>query len=302
VRRLREHLREIRRVAGETQRQVTALQGRLAAIEAALDELKGTGSAQHSQVLEALRFIHSRGQAQRERLRELRNEPEYGRPYTDPQPLVSVVIPTYDNYELLRERTLPSVLAQTYENFEVVVVGDAAPEAAHLAVESLGDPRIRFSNLPYRGPYPEDPAARWRVAGGPPYNEAVRLARGLWIAPLGDDDAFRPNHLEQVLAYARREQLELAYARLCMHEQDPDKTVSIGRFPPEQAQFGLQSAIYHHGLASLFELELVDAWFGLPNDWGICLRMMEAGVRMGMLDEETVDYYPSEVWTPRSEG
>ncbi|MFZ0041130.1 MAG: methyltransferase, TIGR04325 family, partial [Solirubrobacteraceae bacterium] len=46
-------------------------------------------------------------------------------------------------------------------------------------------------------------------------------------------------------------------------------------------------------------LELADYAFGLPYDWGMCQRMMEAGVRMGMLDDTTVDYFPSRSWTPR---
>src|SRR5204863_9260495 len=111
----------------------------------------------------------------RERLRELRADPSYELPYAEPEPLVSVAIPTYDNHRLLRERSIPSVLAQTYQNFEIVVVGDAAPEEAREAAESFGDPRKRFSNLPYRGPYPQDPEERWKVAGVPPYNEGVRL-------------------------------------------------------------------------------------------------------------------------------
>jgi hypothetical protein len=45
VKRLREHLREIRRVASETQQQVIALDARLARIEARLDELTGAASA-----------------------------------------------------------------------------------------------------------------------------------------------------------------------------------------------------------------------------------------------------------------
>ncbi len=264
-------------------------------------EAKASRAAQHAQLLEVLRFIHSRGQWRRQRLRELRADPAYERPFTDSDPLVSVVIPTYDNHRLLRERAIPSVLAQTHQNFEVVVVGDAAAEAARVAVESFDDRRISFSNLPYRGPYPEDPEVRWLVAGVPPANEAVRLARGLWIAPLADDDAFHPHHVERLLVHARRVRLELAYGRICAHLPNEGSTISVGRFPPEHGQFGFQSALYHRGLADIFEFELADAPLGLPCDWGMCLRMMEAGVRIGMLDEETVDYYPSRHWTPRWE-
>jgi glycosyltransferase involved in cell wall biosynthesis len=286
-------LREIRRVGGETQRQLAEVNAAVARLEAGTARLT-------EQLLEAQRFLHSQGEWRRRRLEEVRAGREYERPYAESDPLVSVVIPTYDNYRLLRERSLPSVLSQSYENVEIVVVGDAAPDEARLAVESFNDPRIRFVNLPYRGPYPDDPETRWRVAGVPPHNEGVRRAGGLWIAPLADDDAFRPQHLEHLLAHARGERLEFAYGRLCMHGENGE-THSIGRFPPEHGHFGIQAAIYHRGIAEIFELQLSDAPLGLPSDWGMCLRMMEAGVRIGMLDEDTVDYFPSRVWTPRWE-
>jgi glycosyl transferase family 2 len=300
IRRLRGHLREMRRIASETQQQTSEIAAAVERLEGRMSDLLARQAADHAQLLEALRFVHSPSDSMRERLRQLRAAPDYDRPFTETNPLVSVVIPTYDNHELLRERSLPSVLAQTYQNFEVLVVGDAAPDAARTAVESLNDPRIRFSNLPYRGPYSDVPEIRWRVAGVPPYNAGVRGAKGLWIAPLADDDAFRPQHIERVLRCALDERLEFAYGQLCMHSED-GTTETIGRFPPEHEQFGLQSALYHHGIARAFELELADAALGLPSDWGLCLRMMIAGVRIGMLDEVTADYYPSRQWTPRWE-
>lgn len=39
-----------------------------------------------------------------------------------------------------------------------------------------------------------------------------------------------------------------------------------------------------------------------PTTGGLCLRMMEADVRTGMVEEATVDYYPSRDWTPRPGG
>ena len=287
-------------VNGQLAGQAEALANLSEAVAGLTAHAKVTHGDGHERLVEILRFVLANGPEAQDRLRRLRETPEYELPFSESNPMVSVVIPTYDNHELLGTRALPSVLAQTYQNFEVVIVGDAAPDEAREVVERLDDPRVRFSNLPYRGPYPEDPEGRWRVAGVPPYNEAVRLARGLWIAPLGDDDAFRPEHLERVLAYARVERVELAYGRFCIHLHDGDD-LHAGRFPPELGDFAFQSALYHRGLAEIFKLALADAWLGLPCDWGMCRRMMEAGVRMGMLDEETSDYYPSRVWTPRWE-
>jgi hypothetical protein len=320
IRRFREHLRAIRQLGDETQAHVlenrryvieahAELADAAARIEARLRELDNqtralseAQTAQHEQIVEILRLINSRGHEQRRRLRELRGDPAHALPYKEPEPLISVVMRTYQDHELMRDRAIPSVLAQTYQNFEIVVVGDAAPEDARIAIESFDDPRIRFWNRPYRGPYPDDPDGRWRVIGVPPYNDGVHLARGLWIALLDADDAFRPEHLERLLAHARDERLELAYSRVRVRvgEDRPSRptvgipeTDTVGRFPPEHGQFMLQSALYHHGLAQIFEADLADGAVGLPQDWALCLRMMEAGVRIGFLNEETVEYYPA---------
>lgn len=305
VGRLRDYLRTVLFVLWQTRDHVQALEtltslqlGQLEKLTAGAEGMNAARDAQHAQLVEILRSIHDRSQWRRVRLRELRATDDYERAYSDPDPLVSVVIPTYDNHELLRERAIPSVLAQTYQNFEIVVVGDAAPDQARIAVESFGDARITFHNRLYRGPYPEDPEKRWLVAGVPAYNEAVHRARGLWIAPLDDDDAFRPQHIERVLAHARELRLELCYGRLCAH-MPSGITRTHGLFPPESGEFGLQMAVYHAGVAEMFELELADAAFGLPYDQAVWMRMMDADVRIGMVDEVTADYYPSRHWTPR---
>ncbi|MBV9007445.1 MAG: glycosyltransferase [Solirubrobacterales bacterium] len=250
--------------------------------------------AQHAQLVEILRMTHDRSQENSVLLRELRASSAYELAYSEERPLVSVVIPTYDNHRLLRERAIPSVLAQTYDNIEIVVVGDAAPEEARAAVEWFRDPRITFHNLPYRGPYPAEPTL-WLVAGTPPYNEGVRRASGRWITRLDDDDAFRPEHVERLLDHARKHRLEMAYGLICQHM--PDGAVEVlGRFPPGLHQFGTQAALYHAGVARIFEFDLADAAFGVPDDWGQCLRMLRAGVRIGMVESEVVDYYPSLLW------
>jgi hypothetical protein len=46
------------------------------------------------------------------------------------------------------------------------------------------------------------------------------------------------------------------------------------------------------------ELELGHALFATPNDWGLVHRMMRTGVRMGMVDDVTVIYSPSQRSVP----
>lgn len=286
---------------------LTSLRRRLATMAAAIGETRGQviearreiGELRRelTRITDVLRLIYEDEPGQRARLRELRASDSYALAYEQPDPLVSVVIATYDNHALLRERAIPSVLAQDYPHWEIIVVGDAAPAAAAEAVASFADSRIRYVNLNRRGPYPPDGIALWHVAGIPPYNHAVQLARGHWIAPLADDDAFRPDHISALLGLARRERHEMTYGRFLVHLRDGEPH-ELGVFPPQHGAFGMQMCMFHSAL-SIFEPELAHALFELPGDWGWVQRLMRTGVRIGMVDGVVTDYYPSWSWTPR---
>jgi hypothetical protein len=267
---------------------------------AALADGQTRAAGELERVLSVLQVLYDDEPGNRRRLWRLRTSEAYETAYSEANPLVSVVIPTYNNHAALRERSLPSVLAQTYSNLEVVVVGDQAPTETEQVIRELDDGRIRYHNLERRGPYSEDPHKLWLVGGTPPYNTAVRLARGSWIAYLSDDDSFRPGHLDGLIRRAREDRLELCYGLLVQHDRDGTQT-EIGAFPPGPGQFGFQAAIYHAGLGEFLEFELADAEFGQAVDWGLCRRMLRAGVRMGMVAEPTTDYFPSWDWAGRKE-
>jgi hypothetical protein len=241
--------------------------------------------------LHALELAHDDDPDNRRRLRELRAGAAYERAFTTPDPLVSVVIPAWNRVDTLIDRAIPSALAQTHANIEVIVVGDASPPEIGAAVQALDDPRIAFRNLTIRGPYLEDRFGSWAASGTPGLNAGVALARGSWIAPLGDDDAFVPEHIERLLSKAQTSRLEFVYGRI--RTTYPDGTQELlGEFPPKLGQINLQAAIYHAGLRFM-EMELGHALFGKPNDWGLIHRMMRVGVRFGMIDDVTVDYWAS---------
>jgi hypothetical protein len=244
--------------------------------------------------MQVLRAILDDEPGNRRRLWRLRESPEYARPFEETNPLVTVYITTYSNAEDLATRSLPSVLGQTHENLEVIVVGDAAIPEVGEAVRSFDDARLEFVNLTIRGPYPDDPVGFWHVAGTAPANEGLRRAKGQWLAVNCDDDVFTPDHVEVLLAAAQESRLELAYGKI--RRLDPDGAdVIIGAFPPAPAQFGVQAALFHRGLR-IFPHELTDAVFRDPGHWSWLRRMIRAGVRIGMIDDVVVDYYPSQLW------
>lgn len=232
-------------------------------------------------------------------LRDVREDPAYERAYAEPEPLVSVRIATYDQAAILTERTLPSLQRQTYERWEANVVGDACTDDTARRVAAMGDDRIRFVNLPVRGPYPEDEVARWQVAGTAPANAAIAAAQGTWIAPLDHDDEFADDHLEVLLGAVRETRAEIAYGRheLVSGETGEPLNHVGGAWPPVYGQFGFQDAIYHAGLGR-FRYDMACRFADEPGDWNVARRWWELGVRFHFVDRvvTTVHYTPREPW------
>lgn len=259
------------------------------------DALVGALAANQARNLRVLEVLRDAEPATRRLLWEVRERSSYEAAFSEPEPLVTVAIPTYTNLRLLLERALPSVLAQTYERLEIVIVGDAASPEVEQAIRRVGDSRIRYTNLTYRGPYPEEPHLRWMVAGGPAVNEAVRLAKGRWIAFMDDDDASTPDRVELLLGAARGHRWEFCYGRIRQHQPDsPDEIIC--EFPPYQPGTVGKSASILHADLRFFTGELSDALFEHVGDWARINRMMRVGVRMGMIPDVVLDYYPNWRW------
>lgn len=199
------------------------------------------------------------------------------------QPLVSVVIPTWNRARLLTERTLPSLVGQTYPNWEAVVVGDACTDDTAERIAALREPRIRFENLRRRGDYPEEPFHRWLVAGSVPANRALDLARGRWLGYLDDDDVLVPDHLERLVRFAAESGAEFVYGA-GEFQRSPEEWLRIGKLPPDPGNVMHSSVLYRSYLRFLkYDLE---AWRSRAavdaHLWG---RMYRLGVRFAFLDE-----------------
>jgi len=106
-------------------------------------------------------------------------------------PLVSVVVPTYNRARLIRE-TVGSILAQQYDNLELIVMCDGCTDGTEAVVDSFGDPRIRLVTQ--------------ENSGGParPRNAGVARARGEYVAFCDDDDVWMPHKLRTQVALMER--------------------------------------------------------------------------------------------------
>lgn len=138
-------------------------------------------------------------------------------------PRVTVIIATY-NWSSVLPHAIDSVLGQTMQDFELLVVGDGCTDDSEQVVAAVGDPRVRWINLPENTGHQTGPN-----------NRGLREARGEFIAYLGHDDLWLSHHL-QCTADAL-EASGCAFAHSLLIRISPDQDVGIPVLP--RPQYGL---------------------------------------------------------------
>jgi len=152
---------------------------------------------------------------------------DWGPPSTS-SPKVSVIIPTYDRPDFLRE-AVESVLGQTFRDFELVVVNDGGPEVSEKILNEIADERIRYVKIEHAG-----------ISSA--LNAGIAHARGSLLGYLDDDDVYYPEHLETLVNYMENNpQARMAYTlshrSVQVETENGWKTESQTVFHPEPFDF-----------------------------------------------------------------
>ena len=108
-------------------------------------------------------------------------------------PLFTVIIATY-HWSSALSLAIRSVLAQSCRDFELLVVGDHCTDDTEEVVAAFQDPRIRWINLS------ENTGSQWG-----PNNRGLESAKGTYVAYLGQDDLWHPDHLQTAADLVRNE-------------------------------------------------------------------------------------------------
>ena len=106
------------------------------------------------------------------------------------QPLVSIVIPTFNRGHLISE-TLDSILAQTYINWECIVVDDGSEDDTSVVLYNYvnKDNRIQYHHRP----------KKYSSGGNGARNYGLDLAKGEYIIFFDSDDLMLAEHIETKL-------------------------------------------------------------------------------------------------------
>ncbi len=186
------------------------------------------------------------------------------------QPLLSVLLPTFDTPEKWLRKAIDSVRQQCYTNWELCIADDASttPHVARVLKEYAQlDPRIRILLRPDNG----------HISAST--NSAMAMARGEFVALLDHDDELAPHALYLVVANLN------ANPRYDLLYSDEDKMDAQGRrfdpyFKPawNAALLESQNLVSHLGV---YRTELLRGLGGFRSgvegcqDWDVALRCSE---------------------------
>lgn len=198
---------------------------------------------------------------------------------TRPQnPKVSIVIPSYKTADLIAA-CLDSVFAQTYSDFEAIVVNDGSPDTLELE-------RVL---APYMSRIVYIKQENKRAAGA--RNNAIRQARGEFIAFLDSDDSWLPTHLaSQMQLIAHDPALDLVYANALL-VGDPAREPEFMEKCPSQGQATFQALIVEQcqipistvvaRKQTLLKAGLFDETLPRCDDYDMWVRCAFSGAKIG---------------------
>lgn len=141
-----------------------------------------------------------------------------------PEPLVTIVLPTYNGIRFLKD-SIRSCLTQTHRNLELVVVDDGSRLDVAGVVAGFPDPRIRYVRH----------EKNQGVAAG--LNTGFASSRGRFLTWTSDDNRFAPDAIETLVRFLRKyPEIGFVYAQSRLVDENDVVTGLLPIGPPESLQ------------------------------------------------------------------
>lgn len=210
--------------------------------------------------MEVLDFIGSEDQLQEAKSHKTNNMQDYG--------LVSIITPTWACADFIAE-TIESIQAQTYENWELLIQDDCSADNTLEVVKPYmeADKRIKYECNPQNSG-----AAITR-------NNALRRAKGRWIAFLDSDDLWLPAKLEHQLKFMTDNGYHFSYTGYEEIDENSQKTGVRISGPKHVAKLGMFSFCWPGCLTVMYNsdhiglLQITD--IKKNNDYAMWLKVIQ---------------------------
>jgi glycosyltransferase involved in cell wall biosynthesis len=195
-------------------------------------------------------------------------------------PVFTIVVATFNRGRHIIP-TIEAALDQTFTDFELLVVGDGVTDDTLVQVPR-GDPRLRIIELPTSN----------SGSQSKPNNAGIAAARGKYVAYLGHDDIWMPDHLA-ALAQTFEKACDVAVSGCAYHgPPGTDLLMVTGLFKNSTAArrhfFPPSSFAHRLSLASEIGGWRVPQTTRAPVDCDFLLRSVDAGARFVSTGRVTV--------------
>lgn len=203
------------------------------------------------------------------------------------KPLVSVIMAAYNAEKYIGE-AIESVRAQTFTDWELVIADDASTDSTGRIADEYArkEPRMRVIRLSKNS---GQAIAR---------NEAVKIARGKFLAILDADDIALPGRLEKQAAFLEsRPDMAIAGSGAILIDAS-GKQIGSKSKPLESARIAfkliLQTQFIHSSVMMRKEafdkLGGYDTEYLYAEDYDLWCRMADAGLKLANLSEPLIKF------------
>jgi len=115
-------------------------------------------------------------------------------------PLISIITPSYNAEDFIQE-TIESVLSQSYTHWEMIIVDDCSSDNTMLIIEKYIKKDSRIKHI----------RNEENLGVAQSRNNAIKKAKGQYIAFLDADDIWLPKKLEKQLSFMQEKNVLMSY-------------------------------------------------------------------------------------------
>jgi glycosyltransferase EpsE len=203
------------------------------------------------------------------------------------QPLVSVVMTTFNENPNFITESVSSILNQTYTNFELLILDDSMNKDSKKTIDGFTyDKRVKIIR------------ENERMRFVPALNKGLCLAHGKYIARMDGDDCSLPDRIKLQVEYFEKHP-DIAVLGGQINIIDETGTINSERLYPTNEKALKRYAIFRCPLAHptvMFRREIVDKGFTYneklkkAEDLDLWLRLFKNGWKLSNLNEKLLNY------------
>ena len=203
------------------------------------------------------------------------------------QPLVSVVMASYNEEPEIITKSIKSIQDQTYRNFELLIYDDSTSPETRKAIDAFTeDERIKVFRSPERVGFVKS------------LNLGIKAAKGKYIARMDGDDIALPIRFEKEVAYLQAHKDVFVVGGQINIINEKDEITSSRKYPLGGAQLYFFSC-FRNPLAHptiMMRRSLVDHGFQydeslkMSEDLDFWLRVMNKSLKIANVPDTVLNY------------